>query len=323
MSTRSTKSRFVVLSGGVGGAKLALGLSKVVPARDLLIVANTGDDFTHLGLHVSPDIDTLIYTLGGVSNPATGWGRVGETGAFMEALGAIGGETWFFLGDKDLALHVERTLRLTNGESLSAVTADLARRFGVKAAIVPMSNDPVPTMVKTTRGTLAFQHYFVRERCRPRVTGFRFQNVARAKPEPRFMQALNDPKLAAVIIGPSNPFISIEPILALPRVRKRLDRVPVIAVSPIVGGQAIKGPAAKMMRELGIRASALAVAERYASFCDGFVIDEADVALAGPIAKLGLRVLIERTVMKTLDDRVRLGRAVVAFAKRLSRKGRP
>ena len=221
--TSSASASYVALSGGVGGAKLALGLCDVLedPSR-LTVVANTGDDFEHLGLKVCPDLDTLTYTLSGLANEETGWGRAGESGAFMEALGALGGETWFFLGDKDLAIHVERTRRLQAGESLSAVTAALCARLGVPARIVPMSDDPVPTVVETPEGPLAFQHYFVRERCRPAVLGFRYEGAERARPCAAFVDALAAPDLGAVVVCPSNPYISIDPILAVPGVRAAL-----------------------------------------------------------------------------------------------------
>ena len=238
--TSSADASYVALSGGVGGAKLALGLCDVLedPGR-LTVVANTGDDFEHLGLQVCPDLDTLTYTLAGLANEETGWGRAGESGAFMEALGALGGETWFFLGDKDLAIHVERTRRLRAGESLSTVTSALCTRLGIRARIVPMSDDPVPTVVETPEGPLAFQHYFVRERCRPKVRGFRHEGAERARPAPRSSTPLAAPDLGAVIVCPSNPYISIDPILAVPGVRAALAacEAPVIAVSPSSAGR--------------------------------------------------------------------------------------
>ena len=318
--TSSANASCVALSGGVGGAKLALGLCDVLedPGR-LTVVANTGDDFEHLGLKVCPDLDTLTYTLAGLANPETGWGRAGESGAFMEALGALGGETWFFLGDKDLAIHVERTRRLRAGESLSAVTSDLCARLGIQARIVPMSDDPVPTIVETEDGPLAFQHYFVRERCRPRVLGFRYEGAAQARPSVGFLDALAAPDLGAVIICPSNPYISIDPILAVPNVRAALEacRAPVIAVSPIIGGQAVKGPTAKMMAERGIAPSAAAIAEHYAGLIDGFVLDEADRGEAAAIAAAGVAVEVTATMMTAREEKQALAHAVLAFAERI------
>ena len=311
---------YVALSGGVGGAKLALGLCDVLeyPGR-LTVVANTGDDFEHLGLKVCPDLDTLAYTLAGLANEETGWGRAGESGAFMEALGALGGETWFFLGDKDLAIHVERTRRLRAGESLSAVTTALCARLGIRARIVPMSDDPVPTVVETPKGPLAFQHYFVRERCRPKVLGFRHEGAEQARPCAAFIDALAAPDLGAVIVCPSNPYISIDPILTVPGVRAALTacEAPVIAVSPIVGGQAIKGPTAKMMVERGIAPSVAAIAEHYAGLIDGFVLDEADRAEADAIAATGVAVEVTATVMTARTEKQALACAVLDFAARI------
>lgn len=306
----------LALSGGVGGAKLALGLSKIVPADRLTVIANTGDDFEHLGLTICPDIDTLTYTLSGLNNQDLGWGRVGETWTFMEVLGALGGETWFNLGDGDLALHVERTRRLKAGESLSEVTADITRRLGIAVPVLPMSDDPVRTIVHTPGGELAFQHYFVRDRCEPTVTGFSFQGIYRAQAQPRMLEILADTALEAVVITPSNPFVSIDPILQLPGVTEAFKacKAPVVAVSPIVGGQAIKGPAAKMMAELGMPASALEVARHYTGLIDGFVLDDIDAVQREEIDKLGLAVHVTNTVMHSLEDRVALARNVIAFA---------
>lgn len=311
----------LALSGGVGGAKLALGLSHLLAPEALTVIANTGDDFTHLGLHISPDIDTLMYTLAGLDNPATGWGRAGETGTFMAALAALGGESWFFLGDGDLATHVERTRRLAVGDSLSAVTAAFCQRFGIAATIAPMTDDPVRTMVETAEGALPFQHYFVREGCRPAVSGFRFEGAAEARPGAALDETLGNPDLGAVVICPSNPFISIDPILALPGVRQALGAhpAPVIAVSPIVDGRAIKGPTAKMMTELGLPSTAVAVARHYGALLDGFVLDRSDAASVEPVRRMGIEVLVTDTVMVSLDDRIDLARAVSDFAARLAR----
>ena len=309
--------RCVALSGGVGGAKLALGLAEVLPAEALLVIANTGDDFEHLGLTICPDIDTLVYTLSGLANPETGWGRAGESDGFMRALEALGGESWFFLGDGDLAMHVERTRRLRGGQTLGAVTEALRRRLGVAARIAPMSDDPVRTMVATAEGELAFQHYFVRERCRPAVTGFRFAGAEAARPSAEALAALAAPGLEAVLIAPSNPYISIDPILAVPGLRQALAAAaaPVVAVSPILGGKAVKGPTAKMMAELGLEPSAEAVARRYAGLIDGFVLDEADAGAAEAVRRLGVAPLVEKTLMTTTEDKARLARAALAFAR--------
>jgi len=309
-------SLVVALSGGIGGAKLALGLSRVLPGDELLIVANTGDDFEHLGLSISPDLDTLMYTLADVANPETGWGRRDETWSFMAALEEIGGETWFRLGDRDLATHVERTRRLRAGETLSAVTADLCRKLGVMPRILPMSDDPLRTRVSTEADWIDFQDYFVRQQCRPVVRRLAFAGVEAARAHPDFLAALRQPDLRGVVICPSNPFISVEPILALAGVRDALVScaAPVVAVSPIIGGRAVKGPTAKMMAELGLQVSAATVAERYADLLDGYIVDHVDAASVAAIAP---RVFLARTLMTTLDDREALARAVLAAADEL------
>jgi len=302
----------VALSGGVGGAKLALGLSRVLPPNDLLVVANTGDDFEHLGLSISPDIDTLTYVLAGLDNPVAGWGRRDETWSFMETIGTLGGADWFRLGDRDLALHVERTRRLHAGEALSQVTADICRRLSIAARVLPMSDDPVRTRVLSDAGWIDFQDYFVRQQCRPVVRELVFEGAAEARPQPEVIAALKGGKVRAVVICPSNPFISIEPILAVPGLRAAIVAcgAPVVAVSPIVGGRAVKGPTAKMMQELGLEVSAAAVAERYGSLLDGFVTDD-------PRGVPG-NVLTAPTLMTTLEDRETLARTVLDFADSLA-----
>jgi len=305
----------LALSGGVGGAKLALGLSRILPAEELLIVANTGDDFEHLGLAISPDLDTLMYTLAGLDNPETGWGVRGESWNFMAALQALGGETWFRLGDRDLATHIERTRRLRAGESLTAITRDLCRRLGILPRIIPMSDDTVRTRLRTGEGWLDFQEYFVRAQCRPEVSEIVFDGAATARPHPEFIAALSDPRLRAIVICPSNPFISIEPILALPGVRTalRATAAPVVAVSPIIAGAAVKGPTAKLMRELGHDVSAAACARLYADFLDAYIVDHVDGAGA---TRLDIRVETAQARMVTLADREALARAVLAAADR-------
>src|ERR1700722_11180487 len=268
----------LALSGGVGGAKLALGLYRILPPDTLTVVANTGDDFEHLGLSISPDLDTLLYTLSCEANPELGWGRRSETWTFMEALEKLGGETWFKLGDGDLATHVERTRRLAAGESLSATIDGFCRHFGIAARILPMSDDKVRTRLDTDRGRLDFQDYFVRLRCEPAVRRLDFLGREAARPDPDFLAALADPALRAVVICPSNPFISIDPILTVPGVRDALRtcRAPVVAVSPIIAGKAVKGPTAKMMEEMGLTVDAGAVARHYQDFLDFYIVDEMD-----------------------------------------------
>jgi len=303
----------LALSGGVGGAKLALGLCRILPPDTLTIVANTGDDFEHLGLAISPDLDTLLYTLSGNDNPELGWGRRGETWTFMAALEALGGETWFRLGDGDLATHVERTRRLKAGESLSAIIDDFRRRLGIIARLLPMSDDPVRTKLRTPEGWLDFQDYFVRLRCAPVIDKLEFAGAATARPHPDFLAALADPGLRAVVLCPSNPFISIDPILAVPGIRAALRdcHAPVVAVSPIIGGKAVKGPTAKMMAELGLPVDAAAVAHHYRDFLDLYIADEEDSAA---VAGLDIPVVLTRTLMQSLADREALARTVLTAA---------
>ena len=320
MSTRAhshAAGHVLALSGGIGGAKLALGLSRVLPPETHTVVANTGDDFEHLGLSISPDIDTLMYTLAGLDNPETGWGRKDETWTFMSVLAQLGGETWFKLGDADLALHVERTRRLQAGESLSQVTADLGQRLGVPVRILPMSDDPVRTRIRTDDGWLDFQDYFVRYQSQPVVREIVFAGAADARPQPHFTAALADPNLRAVIICPSNPLISIDPILSLPGVRDALIacKAPVVAVSPIIAGRAVKGPTVKMLEELGVVPSAEVVARRYEDMIDVFVADPDDAAVMSH-AGLNLEIFATPTLMRTLADREHLARAVLDAADR-------
>ncbi|HUN39497.1 MAG TPA: 2-phospho-L-lactate transferase [Acetobacteraceae bacterium] len=309
----------IALSGGVGGAKLALGLSRILPPEDLLVVVNTGDDFEHLGLSISPDIDTVMYTLAGLANRELGWGRADETWSCMETLAAIGGDTWFRLGDRDLAVHIERTRRLRSGETLSAITDDLCRRLGIAQRVLPMSNDPVRTRLLTPAGWLDFQEYFVRNRCEPKVLELDFHGALKARPHPDFIAALNDMRLEAVVICPSNPFISVEPILAIPGVREALAgcSAPVIAVSPIIAGRAVKGPTAKMMTELGLDPTAGNVAQRYRDLLDGYVIDHADMA---EVVSIDARVTLAQTLMTTIEDREALAKTVLDAAAVLRRR---
>ena len=309
----------IALSGGVGGAKLALGLARVMPPEELVVVVNTGDDFEHLGLSISPDIDTVAYTLAGLANRELGWGRHDETWSFMETMEALGGETWFRLGDRDVALHVERTRRLGRGESLSAVTADLCRRLGIRSRVIPMSDDPVRTRLRTEGGWLDFQEYFVHRRCEPVVHELLFQGAGAARAHPEFLAALADPALQAIVICPSNPFISVEPILAIPGVRQAMidSPAPIIAVSPIIAGQAVKGPTAKMMKELGLDPSAGTVAQRYHDLLDGYVIDHADMS---EVVSIDARGTLAQTLMRTMEDREALARTVLDAAAVLRRR---
>lgn len=315
------KQQVVALSGGVGGAKLALGLSRVLGAENLMIVANTGDDFRHLGLAISPDIDTLLYTLSGLSNQEQGWGRRDETWSFMSAIRQLGGETWFQLGDGDLALHIERTRRLAAGESLSGVTDFLRRQMGIGANIIPMSDDPVRTRVRTEQGWLDFQDYFVRARCEPVVREIAFSGAQSAQPAEGIMRALNSPDLRVVVICPSNPMLSVAPILAVPGIRDAIAAcgAPVIAVSPIIAGKAVKGPTAKLMRELDMEESCAAAAKFYAGLADAFVVDVADEGASMPA---GITAVAASILMKNLEDRERLAQTVLDIADRVLKSGR-
>jgi LPPG:FO 2-phospho-L-lactate transferase len=308
--------KVLALCGGIGGAKLALGLAAELPAEDLAIMVNTGDDFSHYGLAISPDIDTVLYTLAGISNRELGWGLEGESWAFMDQLKRLGGADWFNLGDRDLALHVLRSHRLARAESLSAITADMAARLDVKPAILPMSDDPVRTVLETDEGMLEFQRYFVGRRAQPQVGAIRYDGAATARPNPMALAALADPALEAVIVCPSNPWLSVAPILAMPELRAALQAcpAPVVAVAPIVGGKAIKGPTAKLMAELGLPVSAAAVAHYYGDLLNGYVLDEADANLA---AEIDTATAVLPTVMTDLASKQGLANAVLGFAQSL------
>jgi LPPG:FO 2-phospho-L-lactate transferase len=318
----TARGKVLALCGGVGGAKLALGLYRVLAPHGLALCVNTGDDFVHLGLHVSPDLDTVMYALAGLDNPETGWGRRGETWTFMQALETLGGETWFRLGDGDLATHVERTRRLARGENLTAVTGDFARRLGIEAELLPMSDDPVRTLVETSEGRLPFQRYFVARRCEPAVSRIIFEGAERAKPNPPVIAALRSPDLALVVICPSNPYLSVDPILALPALRQALEdrAAPAVAISPLIGGRAVKGPTAKIMTELGVPQTQASIARHYDGLIDGIMIDRSDHAEA---AGLSLTTRITGILMTSLEDRERLAREALEFGASLDRRAKP
>lgn len=309
----------VALSGGVGGAKLALGLSHAVPGNALAVIVNTGDDFQHLGLDICPDLDTVLYTLADCVNTETGWGRQNETWQFMDSLAGLGGETWFRLGDRDLATHVTRTRRLAEGARLTDVTAELSEALGVGSRILPATNDRVTTRVHTDAGVLPFQEYFVRRRAEPTVHRLEFAGADAARATPEVLAALADEDLQAIIIAPSNPYLSIDPVLAIPEVNAalRAARAPVIAVSPIVGGRALKGPTAKIMAELELPASALTVARHYQPWIDGFILDTVDAASCADVEAMGIAVHACDTIMRSLDNRIELARAALQLAQDL------
>ncbi|OHC96973.1 MAG: 2-phospho-L-lactate transferase [Sphingomonadales bacterium GWF1_63_6] len=302
----------VVLTGGVGGAKLVLGLARILPEEALTAIVNTGDDFRHLGLHISPDIDTLLYTLAGKANAAQGWGREGESWAFMAALRELGGANWFALGDGDLALHVLRSYSLTRGETLSQVTANVAARWDIATRILPMSDDPVATLLDTDSGRLEFQQYFVERRCDPRVQSIQFDGAEAAVPAPGVTDAILSAD--AVILAPSNPFLSIDPLLAIPGLRSALTQTsaPIVAVSPLIGGKAVKGPTVRLMTDLDMVVSNESIARHYAGLIDGMVIDSDDQCDMPDIV-----VIKCPTLMTTLADKRRVAQAALDLAARM------
>ena len=310
----------VALCGGVGGAKLALGLYRVLPADTLTLIGNTGDDFTHLGLAISPDLDTVCYTLSGLADRQRGWGRGDESWDFMAALRGLGGPDWFNLGDRDLALHVLRTEALARGESLTAITARIVAAMGINVRLLPMTDDPVRTLIGTPDGWLAFQEYFVRERCAPRVTGVRYDGAEDACANPAALAALADPATEAIVICPSNPVLSIDPVLAVPGMTEalRAATAPVLAISPLIAGAAVKGPTAEIMREMGLGANAASVCAHYGDILDGFVLDAADAVEHG---RLPVPTAVTRTLMTSMEDRDDLARFTLDFARTIGGNG--
>jgi LPPG:FO 2-phospho-L-lactate transferase len=317
--------KVVALAGGVGGAKLVAGLAETVRADDLTIIVNTGDDFDHLGLRICPDLDTVCYTLAGIADPEKGWGREEETWHALQSLEVLGGPTWFRLGDRDLGTHLERKRLLEKGLTLSQITRRFCKSWGIAPAVIPMTDDSVSTWVLTDEGELPFQEYFVHRECRPQVSGFRFVGSEAARPAPEILERLDE--AALIVVCPSNPWVSIDPILSIPGIVGRLKsgrfrNKNVIAVSPIVGGKAVKGPVAKMYSELGYEPSALVVAEHYEvlnkdGLLSGFVLDDQDAGQASAIRELGMETLQTNTLMFTTEERHRLATEVIGFAQQL------
>jgi LPPG:FO 2-phospho-L-lactate transferase len=305
--------KIVTLAGGVGGAKLAHGLAQILKPEELTIIVNTGDDFEHYGLTICPDLDTVCYTLAGLANPETGWGRVNESWNVIGNASKLGGPSWFNLGDQDLGTHLERTRRLRAGDSLSQITKDFCKAWGVEHIVLPMSDQPVRTIVNTDEGELAFQEYFVHRRCEPRVKGFRFEGADSAEAVSGAKEAISSAD--AIVICPSNPWVSIDPILAVGKSdwQSDLQKKLVVAISPIIGGETVKGPAAKMYRELGIEPSAFAVATHYHDLITGFVLDTIDTQLTESVRGLDMRVLVTNTLMKGHEDRRQLASDVLNF----------
>ncbi|MFZ9993410.1 MAG: 2-phospho-L-lactate transferase [Steroidobacteraceae bacterium] len=304
--------RVLALSGGVGGAKLSLGLQSVLGDESLTVVVNTGDDFWHLGLRVCPDLDTTLYTLAGVAEPSQGWGRAQETFSVLAELEHRGFDSWFRLGDRDLALHLERTRRWREGESLTSITAALACAYSVTSRIRPMSDTPISTRVSTDQGVLDFQDYFVRRRCAPRVERLDFVGAASAQLSPELVRELQESPPDLIVICPSNPRLSVDPILAVPGMRAQLRAlsVPIVAVSPLVDGRAVKGPTDKLMRELGLTVNHAAIAAHYADFIDGLIVDREDSMISSAVR-------VAPTLMRDAADREALAREVLAFGAQL------
>ncbi len=307
----------LALAGGVGGAKLALGLSRILPPERLAIVVNTGDDEQFHGLHVSPDLDTMTYTLSGLYNPETGWGINGDSFETLQMLNRLGADTWFNLGSRDLAMHIRRTDLLSQGLSLSEVTSQLTAYLGIQHPIIPMSDQLVRTVLDTDEGTLSMQEYFVKRRAEPAVKSISYFGSADAQPSPGFASALDG--ATAIIICPSNPFLSVAPILAIPGVRDAIagHRAPRVAVSPIVGGAAVRGPAGKIMEELGTDVSVVGVAQEYREICDVLVLDSQDENLTDAVGAEGVEAVVMPTIMQTDEDKVQLAERVLELAAEL------
>jgi LPPG:FO 2-phospho-L-lactate transferase len=308
--------KIVALAGGVGGAKLVDGLARVLSPQDLTVIVNTGDDFTHYGLKICPDLDTVCYTLAGLANPGMGWGQINETWQVLQSLKNLGGPTWFNLGDQDLGTHLERTRRIQAGECLSQITRAFCQVWGVQVTVLPMSDEIVSTQVITTlEGTLPFQEYFVHRQCQPEVKGFRFTGIEQAQSAPGVMEALQAADI--IIFCPSNPWVSIDPILRVPGFREMVAAHPVVAVSPLIQGQAVKGPAAKMYRELGITPSALAVAEHYRELLSGYILDRSDQQQVEEISRWGIITLATNILMPTVEERRRLAEETLVFCEQI------
>jgi len=304
-------TRVVALAGGVGGAKLADGLAQVLQPDRLTVIVNTGDDFVHLGLKISPDLDTVCYTLAGLENPGTGWGLEGDTWNVLSRLKQMGLPDWFQIGDTDLATHITRTARLAEGWTLSQVTQDLCKTWGISVEVLPMSDNIIQTQVYTNEGVLEFQEYFVHRRCQPRVTGFQFTGAENSKPAPGILESIEAADV--VVFCPSNPWVSIDPILSIPEIRGAIKDHPVLAVSPLIGNRAIKGPAAKMFSELGIKPSAYAVARHYSDLINCIIIDNEDAELVQSINALGIQAFVTDILMCDRADRARLAGEVINY----------
>ena len=311
--------KIIALSGGVGGAKLCLGLHQICEPEELYFIANTGDDFLYLGFYISPDVDTLVYTLAGVNNTKTGWGRTDETWKTHNVLGELGADNWFKLGDKDLALHLYRSKALRNGKGLTSITQDIANRFHIKATVLPMSDHMIQTVIDTNKGLLSFQEYFVKQASKPKIKSISFKSN---NPEPtaEVTETLMDPDLKGIIICPSNPYLSIDPILSIEKIRRSIaeSKKPRVAVSPLINGQSVKGPTTKIMDELGLKTNVLTIAQHYKDYVDGIVIDTSDQGYIGQIESMGIHVKLSNIMMNNDDDKKRVAEDVINFIDHIS-----
>ena len=305
--------KIVALAGGVGGAKLAYGFDQILKPGDLTVVVNTGDDFEHYGQYICPDLDTVCYSLAGIADPLTGWGREGDNYQSLDEAIKLGGPDWFKIGDRDLGTHLERTRRLKAGQKLSEITRDFCRIWGINSWVIPMTDDQVSTTLITAEmGELSFQEYFVHQKCKPIIKSIKYTGMENAKPVPAILEAINAASL--VVICPSNPWVSIDPILSVQGIKMAMSTKKVIAVSPIIQGKALKGPAAKMFLELGIEPSAVAVADHYFSLARGFVLDQLDINLKSKIDEKGIITFITDTIMRDKLDKVRLAEIIINFS---------
>ena len=316
------KKKILALSGGVGGAKLCRGLDQITDKDELVIIANTGDDFLYLGFYISPDIDTLIYTLAGENNIETGWGRTDETWKAHNVMGGLGADNWFKLGDKDLEMHVYRSKELQNGTSLTEITQKVSKILNINSKILPMSNHSIKTIIESDIGTLSFQEYFVKKQCIPKVESITFKQK-KAKASQTLLDEMNDNNLTAIIFAPSNPYLSIDPILSLSEIKNflRTTSTPVIAVSPVVDGQAVKGPTTKIMSELGVEPSAVSIAKHYDGLIDGLILDVLDQNLVSQVEDIGIRTKVMNTIMHNDQDKIQLAQAALDFAQEIELGG--
>ena len=311
-------TKIVALCGGIGGSKLALGLNNVLDQKNLSIITNTGDDFLYLGFYICPDIDTVIYTLAGVNNTETGWGREDETWKTLDVLKELGADTWFQLGDKDLALHLFRSKEKRNGELLTTITRRITNKFRLKTNVLPMSNHPVQTFLETEDGEMSFQDYFVRNKCKPKVKNILFKSKKPVATD-AVKRSLMDKNLDGIVFCPSNPYLSIDPILSINRIRKLIEnqKKPRIAISPIVGHDSVKGPTSKLMKEMGVEVSSLSIAKHYKGLIDGIVIDHEDEKVAQKIREMGIEVKLSKIIVETLEEKMTLAKESLDFIKEI------